>query len=149
MKGSAELASWGISYWTYQSHTSERDRKMSLINQPERNGTTVRPSFGNTKEKVNWKLSWLTGSAPDFWGRGPGFESGISHSDPDALQDQCRKSQGREGDLPLKKKSFFQRACFFQILFENTILVHINLEVEFLLQKIPGVFLFNFHNLSY
>ena len=27
---------------------------------------------------------WLIGSAPDFWGRGPGFESGVSHNDPDA-----------------------------------------------------------------
>ena len=26
-------------------------------------------------------------SAPDFWGRGSGFESGISHNDPDTLQD--------------------------------------------------------------
>ena len=26
-------------------------------------------------------------SAPDFWGRCPGFVSGISHNDPDALQD--------------------------------------------------------------
>ena len=24
---------------------------------------------------------WLIGSAPDFWGRGPGFESGISHNE--------------------------------------------------------------------
>ena len=32
---------------------------------------------------------WLIGSAPDFWGRGPGFESGISHNDPDALPDHC------------------------------------------------------------
>ena len=36
------------------------------------------------------------------------FESGISHSDPDALQDHCgdvsRKSQGREGNLPLRQK---------------------------------------------
>ena len=31
----------------------------------------------------------LIGSAPDFWARGPGFESSISHNDPDALQDQC------------------------------------------------------------
>ena len=29
------------------------------------------------------------GSAPDFWRRGPGFESGISHNDPGALQDHC------------------------------------------------------------
>ena len=32
---------------------------------------------------------WLTGSAPDFGGRGPGFESGIFHNDTDALQDHC------------------------------------------------------------
>ena len=29
------------------------------------------------------------GSAPDFLGRGPGFESGIYHNDPDALKDHC------------------------------------------------------------
>ena len=28
---------------------------------------------------------WLIGSAPDFLGRGPGFESSISHNDPGAL----------------------------------------------------------------
>ena len=28
-------------------------------------------------------------SAPDFWSRGPGLESGISHNDLDALQDHC------------------------------------------------------------
>ena len=37
----------------------------------------------------NWGMWWLIGSAPDFWGRCPGFESGISHNDPDALQDHC------------------------------------------------------------
>ena len=50
---------------------------------------------------------WLIGSAPDFWGRGFRFESGIYHNDPDALQDHCelsRKSQGREGNLPLRQK---------------------------------------------
>ena len=26
------------------------------------------------------EMWWLIGSAPDFWGSGPGFESGISHS---------------------------------------------------------------------
>ena len=29
------------------------------------------------------------GRAPDFRGRVPGFESGISHNDPDGLQDHC------------------------------------------------------------
>ena len=31
------------------------------------------------------KMWWLIGSAPDFWGRGPGFEFSISYNDPDAL----------------------------------------------------------------
>ena len=30
---------------------------------------------------------WLIGSAPDFWGIGLGFKSGISNNDPDAQQD--------------------------------------------------------------
>ena len=29
------------------------------------------------------------GSEPDFWGRGPGFESGVSHNGPWELQDHC------------------------------------------------------------
>ena len=48
------------------------------------------------------EMWWLIGSAPGFWGRGPGFESGFSRNDPDALQVHCvycRKSQGREGNL--------------------------------------------------
>ena len=40
---------------------------------------------------ANIKMCWLIGNAPDFWGRGPDFESGISHNDPDALQDHCDK----------------------------------------------------------
>ena len=41
---------------------------------------------------------WLIGSAPDFWGKGLEFESGIYHSDPgDAAGSLCNtvKSQGR------------------------------------------------------
>ena len=34
-------------------------------------------------------MGWLTGSAPEFWGRGSGFESGIFQNDPDELQDHC------------------------------------------------------------
>ena len=30
---------------------------------------------------------WRIGNAPHFWGRGFGFESGTSHNDPDARQD--------------------------------------------------------------
>ena len=37
------------------------------------------------------EMWWLIGCAPDFWGRGPGFISGFSHNDPDALQDHCDK----------------------------------------------------------
>ena len=40
---------------------------------------------------ISSEMWWLIGSAPDFWGRGPGIESGISHNDPDALQDHCDK----------------------------------------------------------
>ena len=36
---------------------------------------------------------WLIGCAPDFWGRGSGFEYGISHTDPDSLQDHCKIMQ--------------------------------------------------------
>ena len=35
------------------------------------------------------EMWWLIGSAPDFSGKCPGFESGISHNDSDALQDHC------------------------------------------------------------
>ena len=36
--------------------------------------------------RMSWLMMmwWLISSAPDFWGRGPGFEF-----DPDALQDHC------------------------------------------------------------
>ena len=39
--------------------------------------------------------------APDFWGRGPGFESGVFHNDPDAGS-LCNnvKTQGRGGNKP-------------------------------------------------
>ena len=35
------------------------------------------------------EMWWLIGSVQDFLNRGPGFKSGISHNDPDALQDHC------------------------------------------------------------
>ena len=34
------------------------------------------------------EMWWLTGSAPVTSGADDGFESGISHNDPDALQDK-------------------------------------------------------------
>ena len=40
---------------------------------------------------------WLIGSAPDFWGIGPGFASGISHNDSDAQQDHCEESIENSG----------------------------------------------------
>ena len=40
-----------------------------------------------------WQMWWLIGSAPDFWDRGSGFESGIYHKDSDALQDHCEIKQ--------------------------------------------------------
>ena len=38
---------------------------------------------------VLMEMWWLLGSVPDFWGRGPGFESVISLNDIEALQDHC------------------------------------------------------------
>ena len=38
---------------------------------------------------IEAEMWWLIGSALDSWGRSPGFQSGISHNDPDALQDHC------------------------------------------------------------
>ena len=38
---------------------------------------------------VLMEMWWLIGSTPDFWGRGPGFKSSISHNDPGVLQDHC------------------------------------------------------------
>ena len=35
------------------------------------------------------EMWWFIGSAPDFWGRIPGFKSGISHNDPGVLLDHC------------------------------------------------------------
>ena len=65
------------------------------------------------------QMWWLIGIAPDFWGRGPGFESGIYHNDPDALQDHCeimQKISGQRGKPTpeakkiLKKKKKFKNA---------------------------------------
>ena len=54
-------------------------------------------------------VQWLIGSAPDFRGRCPGFESGFSHNDPDALQDHCVKEENlrkeRENYPRNKKRS--------------------------------------------
>ena len=36
-----------------------------------------------------WGCGGSIVSAPDFWGRGLGLESGVSHNDPGALQDHC------------------------------------------------------------
>ena len=35
------------------------------------------------------QMWWLIGSAPDFCGRSPGFESAFYHNDPDGLRDHC------------------------------------------------------------
>ena len=46
------------------------------------------------------EMWWPIGSPPDLWGRGPGFASGISHNDPDVLQDHwviMKKISGKRG----------------------------------------------------
>ena len=58
---------------------------------------------------------WLIGSAPyTSEAGGPRFEAGICHNDTEALQDHCvmcnnvEKTQGREGNLPLRQKKIFK-----------------------------------------
>ena len=59
---------------------------------------------------IEVEMWWLVDSAPDILGRGPGFESGISHKDPEVLQGHCVNvytvtSKGwLSGDLPWGKK---------------------------------------------
>ena len=53
---------------------------------------------------------WLISIAPDFRGQRSGFESGISHNDPDALKDHCvignvKLREGRE-TYPCGKRIF-------------------------------------------
>ena len=48
-------------------------------------------------------LVWLIDSAPDLWGRGHGFESGIYHNDSDALQGHCLKMQN---NLRVKRETY-------------------------------------------
>ena len=61
------------------------------------------------------QMWWLIDSAPDFWGRSPGFESGIYHNGPDALQDHCeiqQKISGQRGKpTPEAKKRFKKKYC--------------------------------------
>ena len=58
-------------------------------------------------------MMWrFIGGAPDFWGNGPGFESGISYNNLHALQDhgvKMYKSQDREVNLPLWQKKDIKR----------------------------------------
>ena len=46
---------------------------------------TIKKTILNPMSHPILKMWWLIGSAPDFWGRGPGFEFSISYNDPDAL----------------------------------------------------------------
>ena len=51
------------------------------------------------------EMWWLIVNAADFWGRGPGFGSSISHNDHAALHCvHCRTSQGRGRNLSMKQK---------------------------------------------
>ena len=48
------------------------------------------------------EMWWLIGSALDFWGSGPGFESDISHNGPTVHQDS-----GLSGNLRAERKTYF------------------------------------------
>ena len=64
------------------------------------------------------EMWWLVGSAPDFWGRGPGFESGISHNDPGALQDHCviLYILRVEGEPPPGAKKIYKKRIWTQYM---------------------------------
>ena len=70
-----------------------------------------------TKSKwFAWRceMCWLIGSATDFWGRGPRFESGISHNDPGALQDHCVILQNlrvEKGSFTWDQKKYKEKIC--------------------------------------
>ena len=57
-------------------------------------------------------MGWFIGGTLDFWGRGHGLESGISHNDLCVI---CRTSQGTERDTypSDKKKSKKERNYLF------------------------------------
>ena len=63
-------------YKQYSGSFAELDRKSTLL-------YTVLYNVHCTE------MWWFIGCTPDFRDRGPGFESGISHNDPDAQQDHC------------------------------------------------------------
>ena len=52
---------------------------------------------------------WPIGSTPDFWDRGPGFESGVYHNDPDALQDHCENLREERETYPRGKKKILKK----------------------------------------
>ena len=41
---------------------------------------------GSNEMSRHFEMWWVNGRAQDFWGRGPGFDSGISLNGPGALQ---------------------------------------------------------------
>ena len=58
-----------------------------LFRQDQSENTSM--SWESCERNTREILLDIISSAPDFWGRGPGFGAGISYNDPDALQDQC------------------------------------------------------------
>ena len=73
-----------------------------------RAGTEIYKS--RTLEDINliYSTQTLVSTRQEEGTLGHGFESGISHNDPDALQDHCaimyKISRGRKGSLPLRQK---------------------------------------------
>ena len=77
---------------------------------------TRAPTGASTERKSTaWTRQSDIGSALDILGRGPGFESGFSHNDPDALQDHCDKvenlNEERETYPWGKKKKMMIHFC--------------------------------------
>ena len=70
--------------------------------------------LGRIVKGINLEMWWLIGSAPDFWGRGPGFESGM-------ILMRCRiivikqKISGERGKPTPEAKKDFKKYIYIYI----------------------------------
>ena len=81
-------------------------RKVSDSYQPQLEMHVIKTSSNSTE------IQSYTCNNNNFWAEVPDFKSGISHNDPDALQDHCatmQKTQDREGNLPQRQKRSYQK----------------------------------------
>ena len=104
--------------WANHSRRSLQKSKYEQFAQVvhHKRATAAICSFSWVEGSFAWRceMCWLIGSATDFWGRGPRFESGISHNDPGALQDHCVILQNlrvEKGSFTWDQKKYKEKIC--------------------------------------